>query len=115
MKPEKLEREELWQRVRNLEGRTVATLKVGKANFVESVSEDRISITRRNSQPTRTQVNDVYDNVWEKGEFRLYGGNWRGQSQFIWAVVPAIVLAAVPDQLEKINDDGLSGIRLKKL
>ena len=114
MRARKLNSQELWERVTTLEGQTIYTLKHRRPNFVEQVSDNRIQIKGRKSKPTRAEVEVVYENLWRTGEFRLQLRDWIGELNHILRVVPAIVLAAIPEQAEIIHDDGLSGIRLKQ-
>ena len=106
----RLSSEELWSRVRGLEGQTVYTLKVRRPNTIEEVTEDRIIIRGRKSTPTRKEVETVYSTVWDAGVFRVHEGNWRGPASFVYSVTPAIVLAAVPEQVQAIADDVPVGI-----
>ncbi len=109
----KLSSEALWSRVRSLEGQTVYTLKIRKPNVIKKVTEDRVIIRDRRSTPTREQVETVYNHVWKEGVFRVHEGNWSGPANVILGVVPAIVLAAVPEQIQLIPDQGLAGIERK--
>jgi hypothetical protein len=103
--------DELWRRVRGLEGQIVYTLKRREPNAIENVTDNTIVIRDRRSRPSRESVEEVYNLVWADGEFRVYEGR---QGVYVYAVVPAIVLAAAPEQLERVDDGGLTGIRLRR-
>ena len=110
---DKLSSAELWRHIHQLEGQTVYTLKTRQSNYIERVTENSVIIRNRKSQPSRLEIETIYDYAWRHGECRLYAMDWKGPPSKIYAVVPAIVLAAAPDQLEQIHDGGLTGIRLR--
>ena len=100
---------ELWRRVRGLEGRTVYTLNRQNPNVIERVKENHIIIQDRKSQPTRESLEEVYDRVSADGVFRVREGR---QAIHVYAVVPAIVLAALPEQVRATVGSGPVGIEL---
>ena len=114
MRARKLNSQELWERVTALENQTIYTLKHRRPNFVEEVGDSSIRIKGRRSRIARAQIEQVYDNLCRIGEFRMGLRDWTGKINRLRRVVPAIVLAAVPEQAEMIHDDGPSGIRLKQ-
>ena len=89
------------------------TLAQRRPNVIEHVTVQHVIIKDRKSEPTKAEIEDAYSAVWRDGELRLRAGSWN-RSSFMLRVVPAILLAALPDELEKIDDDGPSGIRLKR-
>ena len=109
-----LKEEELWQRVRALKGQTVYTLERHSSNHIQDVSDSNVIISARRSRPSRAEIVGAYEVVCMSGELRISAG-WKGGTRWMYSVTPAIVLAAVPDQVEIIDDGGLSGIKLKKL
>ena len=104
--------DELWQRIRDLEGRTVLTLKTLKPNRVQAVTGGSVRVEGRSKPVPGKQVQDAYDEVCTTGEFRVRYGH-AGRT-FVYSLVPALLLDACPDQLERIGDGGPTGIRLKE-
>ncbi len=104
---------EVWDRVQQLQGKTIFTLVRKKPNFIKEVTGNAVVIDGRRSRPTRSQIVYAYRHLWKHGELRPKEGNWKDPI-FIWSIVPAILLAAIPEQFAKVGDLGLSGIHIKK-
>ena len=104
--------EELWEKVRALKGQTLYTLKRHSPNHVQDVSDMEVTISQRSSRLRRADIVGAYEVVCMSGELRIRAG-WKGGPSYLYSLVPAIVLHAVPEQIEKITDGGLSGIKLK--
>ena len=102
-------REWLWSRVRNLIEQTILTLERGEPNIIAEVSERSVRVYGRRTRVGQAHVFRVYEALLNSGEYR------HGDAQrFTWALAPAIVLMALPDQVEKIVDDGRAGIRVRR-
>lgn len=105
---QKLSEVQLWDRVRSLEGRTVFTLVRRKPNKVVKVTDTGVIIDGRRSRITRRKIATAYKFLWQDHHLQLAK---EGEGPFFYAVVPAILRSALPEQIEAIP--GVLGIRLK--
>lgn len=111
MQSEHLTSAKLWSKVKGLEGKFVYTLRRENPNFVSLVTDSKIVIRDRTTFASRRQIEVGYNTLWQQGELRVGSGRWMGSSRSMLYLVPAILLAAVPDQVAKTTD-GISGVRL---
>jgi len=105
---------ELWDRVRGLQGEIIYTIEHSKANMIHEVTDSYVRIKGRKSRPTRREIEYAYEWLWKHKSLHVKKG---GFDVFIHQVTPAILLYAVPDEVAKVpnneNSDGYSGITLK--
>ena len=122
---EKLTKEDLWGRVRRLEGTTVLTIQHQNENPIWQVSPDKVYIrytdgVSQKTRPTKEQIWATYKYLWthcqvthHDFENALHGI----LNKRVARIVPAILTTAVPEQIEAFKrGPGVprSGIRLKK-
>ncbi len=113
--------EELWERVRGLEGETVYTLKQRKPNKILSVTDDSVEIKDRSTKPSREDIFCVYQHLLRTGKVTkkdLYGNAsilGDALARKTGRIIMAILARAVPDEIEPIPaNERLSGIRLRE-
>lgn len=106
---------ELWERVRQLRGKTVYTIEQNRPNEVGKVTNEAVIIKGRQSRITRKKVWGAYEYLWRTGKLQI-GKPDRENRGFIYSVTAAILRDAVPEQVEVIRrgkSERFSGIRLK--
>lgn len=110
----RLSNDSLWARMKSLEGRCVYTLKYRRPNPIHKVNDDRVVVEGRKSVIPRSQVEDAYNALWQDGRLEIGAHQWSGGASYLWYLVPALLLEALPDQVEKLPPGSLSGIRVRK-
>lgn len=111
----KLTENELWERVRQLRGKTVNTIERNRPNVVGKVTDRAVIIEGRQSRITRKELWDAYEYLWKMGKLQI-GKTDRENGRFIYYVTAAILRDAIPEQVEVIRrgkSERFSGIRLK--
>jgi len=99
---------QLWQKVRQKEGSLVYTCIRRLENRILCVTDNAVEIENRTSKPYRTEIYSLYQQVHEMGEvFAADAKRWT------LAVTYAILIEAVPDEIEAIPGKRL-GIRLRR-
>ncbi len=98
---------ELWKHVRKLEGKTVYTIKRRIPNRISNVTDNRVVIKDKSTKPSHAQITSLYHQVHKTGEV-ISRDAWR----FTYAVTYAILVEAVPDEIEAVPGKDL-GIRLR--
>ena len=84
-----------------------------RPNPVRQVTEDVVIIEGRVSRLPREQIVAAYNRLTTYGEFRT-NDRRSPEPGYVWSAVPAILVAALPDQIEIIPHGRPSGIRLKQ-
>ena len=119
---EMLGSDELWLRVRSLEGRTVCTIERREANAVVQVTGSEVKLAKGGKPRTsvlRSDVENTYQYLVRNGEVtkedftKVAGHRPHGR---VGRVVLAILRDAVPEQVEEVRRGSgvrLSGIALK--
>ncbi len=107
----KLSDSKLWEYIKRLEGQTMCTLKRRKLNKILRVADNAVEIEKRESKPSYEEITSLYHQVHETGEV-ISGDALRHARQFTYAVTYAILVKAVPDEIEAIPGKRL-GIRLR--
>ena len=107
-----LSSDEFWARIKTLKGKTVFTPQRGQPNRDLKVTEDRVSAEGRKSKPTKAQIYWAYEKVWRDGKLLVTEAEWL-RNRRVLSFTLGILLAAFPDELEKKNDGGPFGIRLR--
>ncbi len=114
-----LSEEELWSRIKNLEGKTIYTIKQRRRNHILKVTDWEVIIEGRRTRPSRKYIYNVYRYLHKHGEitkddFVKICGNEICKK--VGRITMAILASALPDEVEAFtcNERGLSGIRLKK-
>jgi len=103
-----LSESQLWQKVNQIEGRLVYTCVRNRPNKILRVTHNAVEIENRKSKPSRAEIYSLYQQVYEMHE--VYADQaW----QWTYAVTYAILIEAVPDEIETIPGKCL-GIRLRK-
>ena len=111
--------DELWSRVKQLEGETIYTIVQKKPNKVLRVTDSEVIIEGRTTRPSRRFVVRVYRYLCRNGEvtgrdwIKICGNEFCGK---VGRITLAILVRAIPDQVESFTRDerGLSGIKLRK-
>lgn len=116
--PEKLTDTELWQRVKGLEGQTVWTLARPSRNKIVEVTTQKVVFEGSRTSVPRTDICGAYEELWQEGTLWADKGSTAHGHKgdyYLWSVTPAILLSAVPDQVEPIREQGKAkpAIRLK--
>ena len=117
-----LSENELWGRIRGLEGETIYTIQQCKPNRVSRVTADKVEIEGRAALPSREDILCVYQYLQRRGE--VTGEDLYGNASILGdalanktgRVIMAILARAVPDEIEAIKrskTERLSGIRLR--
>lgn len=101
----KLSDDQLWERVKDLVGRTVVTNVRGNPNYIEKVTDTKVRIRNRHSSISRRQIEQVYAFICAYGRYvptEYRDGKYAEliSLRFVLSVTPAIVAAAVPEQVE---------------
>lgn len=115
-----LSNDELWLRIKQLEGKMVRTIVLRKENKVLEVTERELLIENRNTAPSREFITRVYRYLYRHGQ--VTGDNWEQicGNEFcgkVGRITLAILAEAVPDQIEAFvpSEKGKkSGIRKKQ-
>lgn len=76
-----LNENELWQRVRGLEGQIVYTLDQQRPNRILRVTDEVIEIQNRGTRPTRDDVLQVYRELHRRGQ--ITGNDLYGESSVV--------------------------------
>jgi hypothetical protein len=111
----KLTENELWQRVRQLQGKTVYTIEQNRPNVIEEVTAEKVIIKGRQSPIRKIEAWDAYEELWVRGKLQIGKGGGK-RRRFIYYVTAAILRDAVPEQVEVIRrgkTERFSGIQLK--
>lgn len=117
-----LNADQLWERVRRMQGQIVYTIDRGNPNRIPRVTDDAVEIENRATSPTRDDIVRVYEALHVRGEITgrdLYGDQpilGHPYANKVGRIIIAILVKAVPDEIEAIHRDKthrLSGIRLK--
>lgn len=117
-----LNENELWQRVRGLQGQIVYTPDREKPNRILLVTYGMIEIENRATRPTRDDVLQVYRQLQQRGE--ITGEDLYGESSIVGdqlahksgRIIMAILARAVPEEIcviKRSKTERLSGIRQK--
>ncbi len=117
-----LNRTQLWERVKKLEGHVVNTIAQHRPNKIVRVSEIEMEIEGRNTKPLLKDVYQVYDVLIKQGKITaedLYGNTsilGHVLARKTGRILMAILVAAVPEEIEVIlpsKVSRLSGIRIR--
>lgn len=103
----KLRDNELWKRIKGLQGQTIYTLKRRQPNKILRVTDNAVVIENRKSKPSRKQICELYHLMYEKKEVTT-----DSPQEFTLAVTYAILVKAVPDEIEDIPEKTIR-IRLR--
>ena len=117
-----LNENELWQRIRGLQGQIVCTLDQQRPNRISRVTDEMIEIENRGTRPARQDVIQVYRQLHRRGE--ITGNDLYGESSIVGdqlanksgRIIMAILARAVPEEIcviKRSKTERLSGIRLK--
>jgi len=98
---------EVWQQIRRLEGSLVSTVIYGRPNKILRVTNNAVVIDKRVSKPSRAEIYSLYKQVHEMGKV----ARWGDARRRTYAVTYAILIAAIPTEIEAIPGEFL-GIRL---
>jgi hypothetical protein len=98
---------ELWNRIEQLEGRTIQTTTARYPRLIKTVSDSRLIIEGRSKPISRNHIARAYKSLNDDGELRV------GMTKhWLWQIVPPIIHAAIPDETELILETP-NGIRIK--
>lgn len=113
---------ELWQRIRRLEGQTVYTLDRRRPNRISRVTDAAVEIESRATKVAREDLWVVYDGLYQRsritgedlyGDRSILGHPYAGKAG---RIIMAVLADAVPEDMEVIRRsraERLSGIRIR--
>lgn len=115
---------ELWERVKYLEGKTVCTIERRVPNIVVQVTDTEVRLAKntgelRPTTPIKSDIVNTYRYLFAHGQ--ITGDDFEKIPEYRpWGKVGRIVLAilrdAIPDQIEdfrRVPSKSLSGVRLR--
>ncbi len=105
----KLSDDELWGRIRKLEGQTVSTLARPRSSKIVEVTPKKVIFEGSRAPVLRKDIFAAYEELWREGSLWADKGNTAHGHKgdyYLWSVTPAILLKVLSDHVEPIKQQG---------
>lgn len=106
---QKLSDDELWGKIKKLEGQTVCTLARPSSSKIVEVTTKKIIFEGSRTPVSRKDIYAAYEELWQEGSLWADKGNTAHGHKgdyYLWSVTPAILLKVLSDQVEPIKEQG---------